>query len=763
MSKQKIPINIDRTSCRERFRLVAQLGFASSISGLALELSVLLGDGAGVGIFPFLFPVCVVSAWTGGMAGGSLATLILAFGAAYYHLPPAGLAVADISHLLALGTFVLTGLLIAWLVGALQQSRDLLNCTLISIGDAVITTDRRNRVQRMNPLAEALTGERKEEALGRPLGEVLRSVSPSTGENLETIGAAAIREECTQSLPEDAVLVAKSGNLFPLDDSVAPIRLRTGDVVGAVIVFRDATKRRRTEAARIEAETRYREIFENAVVGMFQSTPDGRYLRVNQAMAVMHGYTSPQAMVEATTEIAHQEYEHPAQREEFMRLLEEKKVVKAFPLEVSRRDGIRLSTIVHARVVTDAEGKVQYYEGTQEDITARERLQAQLEHAQKMEAVGRLAGGVAHDFNNILNVIYGYSDLALEKVDTDHPVLRDITKIKDAATRATRLTKQLLVFSRQQAVQPAVLDLNKLISGWSQMLERLVGEDINIFFQPGDRLGLVLADHGHIEQILMNLAVNARDAMPLGGSIKIATGNVNLDKKYAKQHPPVVPGPYVMLSFSDTGHGIDKQLLPKIFEPFFTTKESGKGTGLGLATVYGIVKQSGGNIWVYSEPGIGTTFKIYFPRVDLKEALTAAVVKTAAKGGNETILLVEDDVDIRELVAAMLKAAGYKVVKANSPLAALEAARTSTANIDLLLADIIMPEMSGVELCERVRVSRPEIKRLYMTGYPGAELSSRGLLESDAVILEKPFDEDDLLASVRAVLDRKDLGTTSHL
>jgi signal transduction histidine kinase len=204
-----------------------------------------------------------------------------------------------------------------------------------------------------------------------------------------------------------------------------------------------------------------------------------------------------------------------------------------------------------------------------------------------MEAVGRLAGGVAHDFNNILNVIYGYSDLAMEKVDTNNPVLRDITKIKEAAGRATRLTKQLLAFSRQQDVQPAVLDLNKLITGWSQMLERLVGEDINVFFQPGDHLGLVLADHGQIEQILMNLAVNARDAMPVGGSIKIATRSVNLDKGYAKQHPPLVPGPYVMLSFSDTGHGIDKRLLPKIFEPFFTTKESGKGTGLGLATVYG--------------------------------------------------------------------------------------------------------------------------------------------------------------------------------
>jgi two-component system cell cycle sensor histidine kinase/response regulator CckA len=762
MPNQKIPNNIGETSGRERFRQVMQLGFASSISGLSLGLSVLLGDGAGIGIFPFLFPVCVISAWTGGMAGGFLATIILAFGAAYYHLPPAGLAIADSTHLLALGAFIMTGLFLAWLVGALQQSRDLLNCTLISIGDAVITTDRRNRVQRMNPLAEALTGERKEEAFGKPLGEVLRSVISSTGENLETIGAAAMREKRTQSLPEDAMLVAKSGNLFPLDDSVAPIRLRTGVVVGAVLVFRDATNRRRTEAARIEAETRYREIFENAVVGMFQSTPDGRYLRVNQAMATMHGYTSPQAMVEETKDITQQEYEHPTQRHEFMHLLEKNKVVQAFPLEVSRRDGTRLSTIVHARVVTNAEGKVQYYEGTQEDMTARKHLQAQFEQAQKMEAVGRLAGGVAHDFNNILNVIYGYTDLAMEKVNTNHPVLRDITKIKEAAARAARLTKQLLVFSRQQAVQPAVLDLNKLINGWCQMLERLVGEDINIFFRPGDRLGLVLADHGHIEQILMNLAVNARDAMPAGGSIKIETLNVTVDKEYVKQHPPVAPGPYVMLSFSDTGHGIDKQLLPKIFEPFFTTKESGKGTGLGLATVYGIVKQSNGNIWVYSEPGMGTTFKIYLPRVDLKETLAASVPKTASKGGSETILLVEDDVDIRELVAAMLQAAGYKVLKAESTPAALEVAGNSTANIDLVLTDIIMPEMSGVQLRERVRASRPEIKWLYMTGYAGSELGRRGLLESDAVILEKPFGENELLASVRAVLDRMDSGTDSQ-
>lgn len=762
MSIRKIPIRLRGASGRLRYRLVSQLGLASSISGLALGLSVLFGNGAGVGIFPFLFPVCVVSAWTGGMVGGSLATVFLAIGAAYYHLPPAGMAVADSAHLLALASFVLSGLLIAWLVGALQQSRDLLNCTLISIGDAVITTDRKNRVQRMNPLAEALTGTRRADAFGKPLGEVLRAVIPSTGQNMETVGAAVIREKRPQSLPEDAVLVDKSGNLFPLDDSVAPIRLRTGDVVGAVIVFRDATNRRRNEAARVEAETRYREIFENAVVGMFQSTPDGRYLRVNQAMALMHGYISPEAMVESTTDIAHQEYEHPAQRDEFMHLLEEKRVVTAFPLEVSRRDGTRLSTIVHARVVSDADGKIQYYEGTQEDITARKRLQAQLEHAQKMEAVGRLAGGVAHDFNNVLHVIYGYSDLAMEKIDANHPVLRDIKRIKEAAARATRLTKQLLAFSRQQAVQPAVLDLNKLISGWSQMLERLVGEDINIFFQPGDTLGLVLADHGQIEQILMNLAVNARDAMPLGGAIRIVTGNVSLDRKYARQHPPVVPGPYVMLSFSDTGHGIDKNLLQKIFEPFFTTKESGKGTGLGLATVYGIVKQSGGNIWVYSEPGVGTTFKIYLPRVDLKEALTEPAPVADFIGGSETILLVEDDNDIRELVAAMLKAGGYNVLVAESPSAALHAARNSSENIALLLTDIIMPEMSGVELCQRIRASRPAIRQLYMTGYPGSELGRRGLLESDAEILEKPFEEHDLLARVRSVLDRGASGLTAQ-
>ncbi len=741
---------------RKRFQHVRQLGFATFVSGASLWLSVRLGgNDAGPGVFPFLFPAAVMSAWTGGTLAGTLSTMILAVGAAYYHLPPAGLPIADSAHVLALCAFIFSGLLISWLVGALQQSLALMNCTLQSIGDALITTDRRNCVQVMNPVAESLTGWSMDEALGKPLAEVLRSVTATAGGTVENLAFLAMRERQVLTLPEDAVLVPKSGNAHPLDDSVAPIQSHKGNILGAVIVFRDATQRRRTEAALIHAERRYREIFENAIVGMFQSTPDGRYLRVNQALAVMHGYRSPQEMIEAT-EIAHQENPDQGLRDEFRHLLEERTVVNAFPLEVLRHDGIRISTIVNARVVCDTEGRVLYYEGTQEDITERKRLQIQFEHAQKMEAVGRLAGGIAHDFNNILNVISGYSEIAKDKVATTHPVARDITQIKNAAARAARLTRQLLVFSRQQVVQPTVLDLNKIVDGLSQMLERLVGEDVTISFKSGDKLGLVVADPGQIEQILMNLSVNARDAMPTGGKIVIQTANIGLDKEYAKQHMPVAPGPYVMLSFSDSGHGIDKHLLPKIFEPFFTTKEVDKGTGLGLATVYGIVKQSNGNIWVYSEPGLGTTFKLYFPRVDLSETPAELESQTASKGGRETILVVEDDVQMREIVSTMLEAGGYTVLKPENSTAALEVAQNIDQNIDLLLTDIVMPNMGGVELCDRVRASRPQIKLLHMTGYAGGELARRGLLEPSAAVLEKPFSSNALLAGVRKVLDRND-------
>jgi two-component system, cell cycle sensor histidine kinase and response regulator CckA len=734
------------------------LSLASGISGVSLWLSVLVGGKeAGAGVFPFLFPAAVLGAWTGGVAGGMLATIVLAFGAAFYHLPPAGITIGDSSHVFALCAFILSGLLIAWLVGALQYHRDLAKYTLLSVGDGVITTDRQNCVRVMNPLAEALTGWSKKEASGKRLKEVFRISTPASSPDIEALAVRAMRERRVLSLPEGAVVMSKSGNGRPLSDSVAPIQSHYGDVIGAVIVFRDATDRKRIEAARLEAETNYREIFENAVVGMFQSTLDGRYLKVNRAMAVMCGYISPQAMIEAMSGVDHQENPNPGLRHEFRRLLEERRIVNAFPLEVLRRDGARLSTIVNARIVCDAGGKVLYYEGTQEDITDRKRLQARLEHAEKLEAIGRLAGGVAHDFNNILGVIFGYSQLAREKIDKNHPIVSNLNQISDATARSARLTRQLLTFGRRQLIQPTVLDLNKIISGLGQMLERLVGEDVRVSFKPGAGLGLIMADPGQIEQVLMNLAVNARDAMPAGGEIRIETGNVSLDKQYRMHHPSSIIGPSVMLTFSDTGSGIEKDLLPKIFDPFFTTKDPSKGTGLGLATVYGIVKQSNGNIWVYSEPGMGTTFKIYFPRTDLSETSTTPESQTSSAGGTETALLVEDDVDMRELVATLLEAAGYKVLKPDSAIRALELAQTPSANFDLLLTDIIMPHMNGVDLYDRIRALRPGTKRLYMTGYAGDDLGRRGLLEAETTVLEKPFDSTTLLAAVRAVLDRDNL------
>ena len=739
---------------RHLWRRILQLGLAWTISCTSLWLSVRFGEEVGSGVFPFLFPATVVGAWTGGLPGGALATVTLALGAAYYHLPPAGLAIGNSFHAFGLLAFILSGLLIAWLVDLLQHSRDLMKCTLLSVGDGVIATDHRNHVQVMNPLAEDLTGWRKEEAFGKPIGQVLRALATATDPDPEKLATLAMRERRVVGLPQDAFLIPKSGNACPIDDSVAPIRSHMGDIVGAVIVFRDATHRRRTETALIEAEARYREIFENAVVGMFQSTPDGRYLRVNQALAMMHGYNSPQEMIDAANDPASEARADTTLREAFTNLANEHGIISAFPLEVLRRDGTGLSTIVNARVVRDAQGTALYYEGTQEDITDRKRLQAQLEHAQRLEAVGRLAGGVAHDFNNVLSVIVGYSELAEQNVAAHRPVGKEIAQIKKAAERASRLTTQLLAFGRQQVIQPIVLNLNKTIADLSSILERLVGDDIVISLALSNDLGLILADHVQMEQILLNLAVNARDAMPEGGRVTIETANVTLDKEYVKQHPPVESGPFIMLAFSDTGHGIHKSLLTKIFEPFFTTKEPGKGTGLGLATVYGIVKQNNGNIWVYTEPGLGTTFKIYFPKVDLSETPTVPESQPASQRGTETILLVEDDLDIREVASTMLQAAGYKVIPVENATAAVEVVRTTSERIDLLLTDIIMSGMSGVELYDRVRALRPGIKGLYMTGYAGNELSRRGLLKSDVPVVQKPFDSRTLLTGIRAALDR---------
>ncbi len=384
----------------------------------------------------------------------------------------------------------------------------------------------------------------------------------------------------------------------------------------------------------------------------------------------------------------------------------------------------------------------------------RKRLEQQLRQVQKMEAIGRLAGGVAHDFNNLLTVISGYCQMLLEDPGASGPQREYIAEIKDAGDRAAALTRQLLAFSRQQVLQPRILDLNALIANVEKMLRRLIGEDIELVTAQAPEVELVKADPGQVEQIIMNLAVNARDAMPKGGKLTIETTNVELDETYVHSHGPVKPGPYVMLAVCDTGIGMDSQTQSRIFEPFFTTKEQGKGTGLGLSTVYGIVKQTGGYIWVYSEPGRGATFKIYLPRVEeVAETIEPRKVPAKLHEGTESILLVEDEERVRKLTRRILEANGYKVLVATRGDEALRICGEHKGAIHLLLTDVVMPEMSGPEVANQLSLLRAEMRVLYMSGYTDDAVVRHGMLEPGMAFLQKPFTPEILLSKVREVLD----------
>jgi two-component system, cell cycle sensor histidine kinase and response regulator CckA len=394
------------------------------------------------------------------------------------------------------------------------------------------------------------------------------------------------------------------------------------------------------------------------------------------------------------------------------------------------------------------------------DTTARHEAEAdlhrreeQVRQSQKMEAIGRLAGGVAHDFNNLLTVIRGHGELVLRKLTGDHPMRRNLLEIGLAAERAGALTHQLLAFSRKQVLQPRILDLGEVVERMSTLLQRLIGEDVELVTRRRADLGSVRADPAQMEQVIINLAVNARDAMPRGGQLTLELANVELDATFAHRHAGMTPGPYVVFSVTDTGHGMDEDTKARIFEPFFTTKEAGKGTGLGLPTVYGVVKQSGGFIWVYSEPGHGTTFKIHLPRVDqAPERLSPRPGQAAAGQGTETVLLVEDEDALRALLREVLESLGYRVLDAGLGAEALRIAREHRGPIHVLLTDLVMPHMTGRELAARLSCLRPELKVLFMSGY-GVGAAPRQEIPSDAAYIEKPFTADAMGGAIRALLD----------
>jgi len=405
-----------------------------------------------------------------------------------------------------------------------------------------------------------------------------------------------------------------------------------------------------------------------------------------------------------------------------------------------------------ASPVRNAAGAVEKLVIVNRDITERRELEQQLVLSQRLEAVGKLSGGIAHDFNNLLGVIIGYSEALQQSIGPENPLREAIDEIQKAGQRAATLTQQLLAFSRKQVLEPKILDLNSIVEDMRKMLRRLIGEDIELNFNMPADLGRVKADRGQLEQVILNLAVNARDAMPHGGELKIETANAQLGEKDVLRYRYVIPGRYIVLTVGDTGTGMDAKTKSHIFEPFFTTKEKGKGTGLGLATVYGVVKQSGGYIWLESEPGKGTTFRIFLPRVEGVAEVAAPAEPVKRGDGPRTILLVEDEPSLRKLTHRTLKDMGYSVLEANDAAQAIDVARSTDAPIDLLLTDVIMPGMSGGDLAKKLSPENPHMRVLFMSGYTDGAIEVRGSLPPGMSVLRKPFTRDVLVRTVEAAL-----------
>jgi PAS domain S-box-containing protein len=542
-----------------------------------------------------------------------------------------------------------------------------------------------------------------------------------------------------------------SGPHTPEQYRASILRLALFVFIAILICWFNGALRAAQESLRL-SELNCRSLVTNAPFGICRCDSSGTLLDANPFFLGMLGYSSPSELV--GTHLGGL-YADSQQWFELADHLGAGMPFNAVTAEWKKKDGATTAVRVAGRFVSNSdEGTV--FELFAEDVTERRALEQQLRQSQKMEAVGRLAGGIAHDFNNLLMVILGYSEFLLERLGPEPSLRGPAQEISSAAERASSLTRQLLAFSRKQMLAPRILDLNSIVTENLRMLTRMIGEDINLVMVPGSGLGSVRADASQIEQVIMNLAVNARDAMPSGGKFTIETSNITLDEEYARFHAPLRPGEYVMLAISDTGMGMDAETQSHIFEPFFTTKGP-KGTGLGLSTVYGIIKQSGGYIWVFSEPGKGTAFKIYLPRVASVGESAARTVPTVdapkVESGAETVLLVEDEANLRYLARQFLEKQGYRVIEAADGAVAMQIVVAHEGVIHLLLTDVIMPGMNGRELAQRVSEIRPNVKVLYMSGYTENVIGHNGTLDAGVRLLQKPFNLRDLKDKVREVLD----------
>jgi PAS domain S-box-containing protein len=629
------------------------------------------------------------------------------------------------------------------------RGRSALETTLRSIGDAVITTDAEGRVGFMNPIAEELTGWTNKRAAGRNLKDVFRIGHESAGQPpAEDPATRVLREGMLVGLTNHTILVTEDGRETPIDDNAAPLLDEQGKITGVVVVFRDVTLRRRAQRELQESEARYRLLFESNPAPMWvYDTRTLAFLAVNHAATAHYGYTAEEFLGMTLRDI------RPP--EDVQALLDDTRVPAEKlhtdgPWRHRKKDGTIIFVEITAHPIQFGDARACLVMAT--DVTERKALEEQLRQSQKLEAVGQLAGGIAHDFNNLLTVIEGYAEMIRAEQLPDDPQREPLDEILVAAQRAASLTRQLLAFSRRQVLQPVRLSLNANVASTQRMLGRLLGEHIQIRTDLAEDLWDVWADPGQIDQIILNLAVNARDAMERGGELTIETGNVELGESEARKMDASA-GEYARLSIADTGMGMDEETQRHIFEPFFTTKEVGRGTGLGLSTVYGIVKQSGGYISVSSVPGQGSTFSICLPRARGGIGVASGSATTGGPHATgSTVLLVEDDPTVQQLVSTMLKSGGYRVIATTSPAEALRICGEFTTRIDLLLTDMVLPEGNGGDVAENAVALRPGLKVLFMSGYTEHPVLRNPNFDRNAPFLQKPFTKAALMSKVREAL-----------
>ena len=636
---------------------------------------------------------------------------------------------------------------------ALQESGKRYRALFEQVGDGILLLDVRGEILSVNEAFASMHGYTEEEALHLELKE------------LDVEGKARFPERMRQIMGGETITFDvehyhKDGHTFPL--SVTANLILSGNERLIIVVHRDLTERRRAEEALRESEERYRELVENANSIIIRMDNLGNIVFFNEFAQRFFGYNEEEILGRNVVGTIVPETDHSGRDLRAM-ILDIGVHPERYPSNENEnmlRDGTRVWVSWTNKPLFDSAGRVREILCVGNDATARKRveeekakLEAQLQQAQKMESVGRLAGGVAHDFNNMLQVILVNADLAMDRIPPGSPLSENLDEIRNSAQRSADLTRQLLAFARRQTVAPKVLDLNETVAGMLKMLQRLIGENIDLDWQPGSNLWAINMDPSQIDQILANLCVNARDAIVDVGKLTISTGNSAFDEDYCEKNPGFAPGEYVRLAVSDNGCGMDSETLSHIFEPFFTTKGFGEGTGLGLATVYGAVKQNNGFINVCSETGHGTTFTIYLPRhLGKAEQMRAGGPAKAGASGHETILLVEDDPSVLKLTARLLKGQGYNLLPALTPGDAIRLAREYSGEIHLLVTDVIMPEMNGRDLAGNVQSLYPNIKRLFMSGYTGDIIASQGVLDKGVHFIQKPFSVQRLLAEVRAAL-----------